>query len=55
MKKAGRLLLHRLLHQEPDGSWTWRVRGRGARGSRPARRGQAEPGHGDRTGVVVDA
>ena len=20
-------LLHRLLHQEPDGSWTWRVRG----------------------------
>ena len=21
------LLLHRLLHYEPDGSWTWRVRG----------------------------
>ena len=20
-------LLHRLLHQDPDGSWTWRVRG----------------------------
>ena len=26
-KRHGRLLLHRLLHQEPDGSWTWRVRG----------------------------
>ena len=26
-KRHGRLLLHRLLHQEPDDSWTWRVRG----------------------------
>ena len=25
-ERPGRLL-HRLLHQEPDGSWTWRVRG----------------------------
>ena len=25
-ERHGRLL-HRLLHQEPDGSWTWRVRG----------------------------
>ena len=26
-KRHGRLLLHRLLHQEADGSWTWRVCG----------------------------
>ena len=25
-ERPGRLL-HRLLHQEPDGTWTWRVRG----------------------------